>query len=84
MSNEQQKQQFALDYEAGNAYLENSLKQQQGVFGFEQDQETGLFDVEPLFDATQVGKKKTSGTTTSGSTTKKTKEYKATTTVKSR
>jgi hypothetical protein len=48
------------------------LKQQQGVFGFEQDQETGLFDVEPLFDATQVGKKKTSGTTTSGSTTKKT------------
>lgn len=66
MSNPQQQQQFALDYEAGNAFLENSLKQQQGVFDFSQTD--NLYNVEPEFNATQVGKK-----TTKSSTTKATK-----------
>jgi predicted HicB family RNase H-like nuclease len=74
MSNPQQQQQFALDYEAGNAFLENQLKQQQGIFDFSVNPDDNLYNVEPLFDATQVGKNKTNTQSEKGtkSTTKKT------------
>ena len=78
MSNPQQQQQFALDYEAGNAFLENQLKQQQGIFDFSVNPDDNLYNVEPLFDATQVGKNKTNTQSekATSSTTKKTNTAK--------
>ena len=81
MSNPVQARQFESKYSKGHSYNENLVKSALGVSDFNYDNNNEIVDITKDYTVAPVGKSKVEKETT---TTTKAKEYKATTTVKSR
>ena len=82
MSNPVQARQFESKYSKAHSYNENLVKSALGVSDFNYDNNNEIVDITKDYTVAPVGKSKVEKETTT--TTKKAKEYKATTTVKSR
>jgi predicted HicB family RNase H-like nuclease len=84
MSNPVQARQFESKYSKAHSYNENLVKSALGVSDFDYNNNDGTVDILKDYTVAPVGKQENTTETIKATTTKKAKEYKATTTVKSR